>query len=173
MKYLLFATLSVFIVGCGGNETPNVLPPELLGNVSNAGLPPISADPLAEFPIEALTPVTDTETAVEIETETEPTPPVLVANANVSCEAITQDLETSFADMNFCDTNDDCAVAQGSCPFGCFLFHNVDIDFADYQPTLTAYQENCNPCEYQCASSPRPNDRRCVEGRCVDTRYSD
>jgi hypothetical protein len=125
---------------------------------------------LAEFPL--VTEPIETETVVEIEDTPEVVPettdtPQIAAN----CEALTQDLETSFADMNFCDSNDDCAVAVGSCPFGCYLFHNNKINFADYQTTLTAYQENCNPCTYRCAAAPRANDRRCIEGRCVDTRY--
>jgi hypothetical protein len=169
MKHLILAATAILIVGCGGGSTPSALPAELLGNVDNSGLPPVSADPLAEFPLET----TPLEVVVDEPVEVDTTEPVVAVAQNVSCEAITQDLETSFADMNFCETNDDCAVAVGSCPFGCFLFHNADIDFADYQPTLTAYQESCNPCEYQCASAPRATDRRCVEGRCVDSRYSE
>lgn len=171
MKYLFLVALSILIIGCGGNSNAPALPPELQGTIDNSGLPPLLVDPLSEFPLETTSPTTEVEAAIETDLPT--TPEVAVVNSNISCEAITQDLETSFADMNFCETNDDCAVAEGSCPFGCFLFHNADIDFADYQPTLTAYQENCNPCEYQCASAPRVSDRRCVEGRCTDTRYAE
>ena len=170
MKYLCALLLVTILVGCGNSSAP-ALPPELQGTIDNSGLPPVSADPLAEFPLET-TPL-DTEVEVVIEADLPETPAVVVANPNVSCEAITQDLETSFADINFCETNDDCAVAEGSCPFGCFIFHNAALDFADYQPTLTAYQESCNPCEYQCASAPREKDRRCVEGRCTDARYAE
>ena len=144
MKYCILTLSAVLLVACGGTENRQVLPPELQGNPLGNTLPPVSTDPLSEFPLET------TESVTEVESETvESAETVEVAEPNVTvaanCEALTQDLETSFADMNFCDTNEDCAVAAGSCPFGCYLFHNAEIDFADYQPALTAYQESCNP----------------------------
>lgn len=172
MKLFLLTFSVVWLTACSGADR-QVLPPELQGNPLASNLPSVSTDPLSDFPLPVVTPKTDTETQLEtvleeteIQTEV-PTEPI----AETNCEVLTQDLETSFADMNFCNTNDDCAVATGSCPFGCYLFHNRKIDFADYQPALTAYQENCDPCVYKCAAAPQVNNRRCVEGRCVDTRY--
>ncbi len=169
MKYLFLVPLSILMVACGGDTNGPALPPELQGTIDASGLPPLLVDPLSEFPLETTSPVAKSETAAEKDLIV--TSVAAVQNSNVSCEAITQDLETSFADINFCETNDDCAVVEGSCPFGCFIFHNTGIDFSDYQPALTTYQDNCNPCEYKCGSAPRVNDRRCVEGRCIDARY--
>jgi len=171
MRLTVLLLAAFLLTACGGQSQP-ALPPELQGTSPLNNLPPVLADPLAEFPLETESLETPPEETAETTPETttpDATTPVVAGN----CEAITLDLETSFADMNFCETNDDCSVAIGSCPFGCYLFHNSKIDFADYQPTLAAYQESCNPCEYKCAAAPRVTDRRCIEGRCVDTRYQE
>jgi len=174
MKIFLFSLIfgtSVLLGGClGGGDKAPVLPPELQEGLpgSEGALPPVS-DPLAGLPL--IEPI-KSESPTKVDTQPQTAlPPEVAPTAALNCEAITQDLETSFVDMNFCDSDSDCAVASGSCPFGCYLFHNVAIDFADYQPTLTAYQNNCDPCEYKCASAPRASDRRCRSGRCVDARY--
>lgn len=171
-KYVLVIGSVLFLAACGSDKR-QVLPPELQGgpltNTSvdtqrSSNLPfdplvkPAAAEEIAEEP-----PREETKKNVS----SPKAAPLMAGN----CEAITSDLETSFADINFCETNDDCQVAEGSCPFGCYLFHNAKIDFADYKDALTAYQEGCNPCEYKCAAAPKASERRCVEGRCIDTRY--
>lgn len=170
MKHLAALVLALCLTGCLGGGGGGALPPELQGGtpVGETSIP-IAGDPLAEFPpISPTDPPSNPTPAPEpVDIISEP----LLTHSNVDCEAVTADLETSFVDMNFCTTDSDCAVAVGSCPFGCYLFHNAAIEFDDYQPALTAYQENCDPCEYQCASAPRAADRRCREGRCVDARY--
>lgn len=170
MKHFLAIGLVLFLTACGGDNR-QVLPPELQGGPLSTT--PVTADPLSNLPFDPVAEVPITEeiseesSVAEAETPKPETTRLVAGN----CEALTSDLETSFADMNFCETNDDCQVAEGSCPFGCYLFHNAKIDFADYKDALTAYQEGCNPCEYQCADAPKASERRCVEGRCVDTRY--
>lgn len=170
MKQFLVIGLVLFLTACGGGNK-QVLPPELQGGplvTENQG-----NDPLSNLPFDPSVAPPESEampTEVLEEAGEEPTTKPLIAG---NCAALTEDLETSFADINFCETNDDCAVAQGRCPFGCYLFHNSKIDFADYQEALTAYEEGCNPCDYQCAEAPKASDRKCVEGRCVDTRYLD
>ena len=173
MKYLFALLLAIVLTGClGGGSNAPALPPELQSNPLNTtGLPPVGADPLAGFP-----PVNDVLTDTETLPETEPIDEAVVVETEqttqANCEAIVADLETSFSDMNFCTEDADCAVAEGSCPFGCFLFHNAKIDFTDYQPTLDTYRESCTPCEYKCGTKPRVSDRRCLEGRCTDVRFS-
>ena len=172
MKYFLSLALAVFLTGClGGGDKAPALPPELQSNPLNTtGLPPVAVDPLSGLPpiIEkpAETTLPETDPVEEVETTPEPT-----STTGANCEAIVSDLETSFSDMNFCSTDADCAVAEGSCPFGCYLFHNAKIDFADYQPTLDTYRESCTPCTYKCGTKPRVSDRRCKEGRCTDVRF--
>ena len=173
MKYFVALLLAGALTGClGGSTAPGgALPPELQGGGSQPSstgtVDPV--DPLAGFP-----PLpADVDSAPEPATNEEPislTPETSPASAT-NCEAVVADLERSIVDMNFCSTDSDCAVGEGSCPFGCYLFHNKSIDFADYQATLKDYRDNCNPCEYKCASSPRATDRRCREGRCVDARF--
>lgn len=169
MKHLLVVFGALFLTGCLGGDSGQVLPPEL-NNPLNTDLPPVSGDPLAGFPpIETplTTPSTQTTTPEGTPKSTENQNAATAAN----CEALIVDLENSFTDMNFCNTDAECAVAEGSCPFGCYLFHNTKLDFSDYQESLDTYRESCDPCEYKCATKPRQNDRRCKEGRCVDTRY--
>lgn len=183
MKYICLIFTAASLVACGGGPQ-QTLPPELMGSPvnsnpgatqnANTGLPfdtsaPVSIDAENET-AEVVTETTE-DLAIDQAEENSNTPVSSAVAQN--CEALTNDLETSFADMNFCNTNDDCQVARGSCPFGCYLFHNAAIDFADYQPALEAYQTSCNPCEYQCAEAPRAADRRCVEGRCIDARFQD
>lgn len=181
MKYFFALVLVLVLTGCFSSEPKQVLPPELQG-VDNPLLttPPETKDPLAEFPpIEKTEPPTGEATVVPDTTETQ-TPekeeilpaPVATNNAAKSdCQAIVADLESSFADINFCSSDADCTFAEGSCPFGCYLFHNKKLNFADYQPTLDEYKANCTPCAYKCASAPRQSNLRCREGRCVDVRY--
>lgn len=178
MKKILLASLVLVLTACGGGSQ-QVLPPELQGNGGLPGETPINQNNGLPFDSSVQSPVSEevaeeetevaSETVAEITAETNSAPPRIASN----CDAITADLETSFADMNFCETNNDCAVAEGSCPFGCYLFHNARIDFEDYQEDLKAYQDGCNPCEYQCSEAPRAADRRCVEGRCVDIRFQE
>lgn len=173
MKYFLVIGLVLFLSACGSDDNRQVLPPELQGGPLTST--PVDTDTSSNLPFNPLVESPATEKISE-ETSTAETKNEKSSTASTSlmadnCEALISDLETSFADMNFCETNDDCQVAEGSCPFGCYLFHNAKIDFADYKDALTAYQEGCNPCEYQCAEAPKASERRCVEGRCVDTRY--
>ena len=150
------------LLGCfGGGSNNGALPPELL----NGAAPAAGDDPLAAFPPAPNDPVPKPTTAETVATETTQTAP------KANCEALVEDLEQSIVDMNFCQADSDCVVGEGLCPFGCYLFHNKSIDFADYKPALDEYRDNCSPCTYKCASSPRAADRRCRNGRCVDVRY--
>lgn len=172
MKYFLALLGALVLTGCLGGSGANggALPPELQGGGQTPATGTVDpTDPLAEFP-PLPTDTTPQPAPVEVDQPISLTPDPSTSGA-VNCEAVVADLERSIVDMNFCSTDSDCAVGEGSCPFGCYLFHNKVIDFSDYEPALKNYRDNCSPCEYKCASSPRATDRRCREGRCVDARF--
>jgi hypothetical protein len=105
MKYLLVVFSVLFLVACGGGNR-QTLPPELQGGPLQPVSPQNEVDPLSSLPFDSLeeAPVIEIEAEVEAQVDdevVEELPGVSVSAAN--CSAITQDLETSFSDINFCD----------------------------------------------------------------------
>ncbi len=183
MKTLFLCLVTIFLAGCiGGNNNSAGLPPELL----------VDQNPPSEIPVEENTnipnlpdeilPEENSEPTENENTNPEPKPrpkPQVNPNQNSAnetveardCEALSKELTKSFKDINFCEEDTDCRVVAGSCPFGCYVFHNFRLDFEEYQQELTTYQEHCGKCAYRCTAPP--TDIKCIHGQCVDSSFDE
>lgn len=78
-------------------------------------------------------------------------------------------------EANYCNVDSDCAVLNTTvgCPFGCYNLGNKDADITKIDSLWEAYQKQRSGtfCVYSCIISPTPEEIKCVNSKCVDTRF--
>ena len=98
---------------------------------------------------------------------------MLDSPANLTCSAqpaMEAALHNAIASARICQIDDECALAQFGCPFGCWTAVNVDrlsaLDerAAEYRAYLEA--NDCSRCVYRCPNYANPAGL-CVEGLCT------
>ena len=83
------------------------------------------------------------------------------------CLKLSKELSEAFQDINYCEVDEDCKVAQGVCPFGCYFLYHKKIPFESYAADIEAYRKKCKPCQYQCAARDDLGEVKCITGKCI------
>ena len=84
-----------------------------------------------------------------------------------------QDEILAFIDeKNYCTTDLDCAinVKDFDCPFGCWQIINKDANLFKTKQLMRNYHKKCGICDYDCVFGPKPEDIKCVNEKCVNTK---
>jgi len=77
-----------------------------------------------------------------------------------SCQSAENRIKEEIEKANYCNTKDDCVLAGSECPFGCYIYVNVDE-----AERITRIIDNFESrCIYSCISCP---DVECSESKCV------
>ena len=93
---------------------------------------------------------------------------------NVSCTELEQRAKSIIQNANHCDTDADCTQLSDfvQCPFGCSNLIHKSENISEFKKVTEQYkQQNCNNCVYKCGKSPTPDEIKCQNHKCVDSRY--
>lgn len=105
----------------------------------------------------------------------------IILFAGCGSELNADDLEAEIKNLieqaNYCEVDLDCELLSEEfslgCPFGCFNLVNKNADFSKILDFSKKYFELENViCDYSCMSEPSLEEIKCVEGKCVDTRFN-
>ncbi len=82
------------------------------------------------------------------------------------CDAREAQIRERIESANYCSADEDCAIADFGCPFGCGSYVNNKSDTAAIHAQISAYNEACGgPCVYRCpALRYKP---ACVQSKCA------
>ncbi len=84
-----------------------------------------------------------------------------------------REIKRLLEEANYCAADSDCAVLDTNfgCPFGCFNLGNKNADLTGVKALWEAWQKNPSTiCIYSCLESPKPEEIKCTNDKCVDTR---
>ncbi|HII71208.1 TPA: hypothetical protein HA265_00455 [Candidatus Woesearchaeota archaeon] len=111
------------------------------------------------------------------ETPDQATPSKTQLADRTDCDILKSNVTELIKGLETCTDDTDCIIDTKVglvCPFGCVFIRSSQYDeekVSEVQKLVDRYYEECPVCEYQCAPDPQPEDIRCVENRCVDTRF--
>ncbi len=151
MRILTLLLLAVLLQACFSQKQAG-LPPELLQET-----------------VEAL----EEEASQPIETESNEEPQEVVSLQTGEdlqgeyCQTLAKGLVEAFEDINYCEIDDDCSIAPGVCPFGCYFYYNQNLNFGPYERDINKYKEKCNPCEYKCEAESSLEAPKCIDNKCI------
>lgn len=151
MRILILLVVVVFLQACFSKKN-NGLPPELINQKlqelqQNANIPKVE----------------------EIDNKNQPTDVITLKEkeSDEACRSISKGLTEAFRDINYCEVDEDCKIAEGVCPFGCYFLYNEKISFNSYESDIKNYRKNCEPCQYKCAEREDLGNPKCVDNKCV------
>lgn len=85
-------------------------------------------------------------------------------------------IDTQLDMNNFCDKDSDCKIIDIylGCPFPCIPFVNVASDLLKIKEFHEEYKRECEDkmCIYRCPASPKQEEIKCINKKCVDSRFN-
>lgn len=98
-----------------------------------------------------------------------PVPPPLKTQEELLKEEIIDLLKKA----NYCKVDTDCLVlTEFWCPFGCYNLINKNTDLTEIREKIGKhYKFPGAGCKYKCPLPPKPEEVKCKNGKCIDTRY--
>jgi hypothetical protein len=88
------------------------------------------------------------------------------------CNELENELDEMLSSANHCKKDSDCKKINLGCPFGCYNLVNIDANTSDIAMAYSEFETNCNKCYFDCDRDPTPNEIKCINNSCVDTRYN-
>ena len=88
-----------------------------------------------------------------------------------------KDIKGLLDASNYCTDDSDCMILNMTlgCPFGCYNLGNKDTNTAKIKALWEQYQINSQKsgiiCVYDCIEPPKAHDIKCVNNKCIDSRY--
>lgn len=97
------------------------------------------------------------------------------STAELSCEQIETEMKNSLNEANYCEIDSDCTILELSFEYnkiGCFHLGNKKIKLHPFEKLGNKYRENdCLIKISEFCTYPSLEEIKCVEGKCVDTRF--
>lgn len=96
-------------------------------------------------------------------------------NTNVvenKCDTLEDEIKELMNDANYCSVDTDCTyeIAVGY-PADCNPLVNINSDIKSIEEAYLNYANKCSPPIYDCDVHPSQNEMKCIDSRCIDTRY--
>ena len=71
-----------------------------------------------------------------------------------------ESIQKKIDKANYCEVKEDCAYAGSKCPFGCYIYVNIN----EYEEISQLIEDYNSECAYGCLKC---EDVACFENRCV------
>jgi hypothetical protein len=92
------------------------------------------------------------------------------------CDFIEDKVKAAKEEVNYCTADSDCIATSGfGCPFGCYTLANKNADLSKIKDWTELYRSLGCPesfCTYMCVMPPKPGELKCVQDKCVDSRFT-
>jgi hypothetical protein len=99
---------------------------------------------------------------------------IVGCSSAVNCDKLEEETKELIDAANYCDDDSDCVISPLSrCPFGCHLLFNKNADTIKIEENLALFNYNCMECMYDCDVSPKEEEIKCINSKCIDTRLSE
>lgn len=91
------------------------------------------------------------------------------------CKNLENEVKSLLNKANSCQKDGDCVLQNQIdlwCPFGCYNLVNRRADLSSVRAKFEEYTgKGCPRCVYDCDVSPKTEDIKCVQNKCVDRRF--
>ena len=96
----------------------------------------------------------------------------MVSVKNMSCPVLEKGIVSMLQKANYCTKDTDCTYkVRVGYPANCHSLVNVNSDIGAMESLYSQYVKKCNPLTYDCDRAPTQEEVKCMENKCVDSRY--
>lgn len=95
-------------------------------------------------------------------------------NFEDDCDKLEEQIKVLLGQANHCQRDSDCELVDVSlrcCAYGCYNLVNKNEDPSVIEEGAEMDKENCGRCHCNCLASPKAEEIKCRNGKCVDIRY--
>ncbi|MEI8347259.1 MAG: hypothetical protein WCG27_07315 [Pseudomonadota bacterium] len=88
-----------------------------------------------------------------------------------ACDSFTKGIIHELEALNSCKEGKDCFITSFGCPYGCYNLLNKEKmkDLLSIREKIDKRKE-CGNCKYDCDVYPKPQEIKCLAGKCVHQR---